>query len=392
MKLFSQILALLGVTAHLQAAPLVIHEWGTFTSLQDENGAAIGGINTDDEPVPGFVHRVGNLLRPDVAVRVMSKGVPTCHRDVIMRMETPVVYFYPPAGKTVTLDLEVEFSGGWMTEFYPGATAITPGLENGRLLPDTRGKLEWKGLRVGGDAAGPKTDSPVWLAPREVDAASVTAASGETERYLFYRGVANLAAPLRMVRNGQSLRAERTDDKIPAPKKAWLVEVRPGGLGAFREVTVGVDGPATFSESEFGHKNLQRLRGEMHAALVADGLFPKEAAAMLATWDKSYFQSSGLRLFYLVPRAWTDSHLPIKVSVESAVTRVMVGRIEIVTPDQRRLLSLLAGGTGPLAPSDPPAAYYLLGRFANPLLLDELRQRPNERLRDFTLALGLGPS
>jgi hypothetical protein len=34
-----------------------VHEWGTFTALQDESGAAIGGINTDDEPVPPFVHR-----------------------------------------------------------------------------------------------------------------------------------------------------------------------------------------------------------------------------------------------------------------------------------------------------------------------------------------------
>ncbi len=30
-----------------------VHEWGTFTSLQDEQGEAIGGINTDDEAVNG---------------------------------------------------------------------------------------------------------------------------------------------------------------------------------------------------------------------------------------------------------------------------------------------------------------------------------------------------
>ena len=38
---------------------LIIHEWGTFTSLQDESGRTIGGVNIDDEPVPNFVH---NLL------------------------------------------------------------------------------------------------------------------------------------------------------------------------------------------------------------------------------------------------------------------------------------------------------------------------------------------
>src|SRR5204863_2540425 len=47
--------------ANLQAQPtpepLIVHEWGTFTSLQNEASQAIGGINTDDEPVPRFVHR-----------------------------------------------------------------------------------------------------------------------------------------------------------------------------------------------------------------------------------------------------------------------------------------------------------------------------------------------
>ena len=40
-----------------------IHEWGTFTSLQDEFGRAIGGINTDDEPVPDFVHSYFPICR-----------------------------------------------------------------------------------------------------------------------------------------------------------------------------------------------------------------------------------------------------------------------------------------------------------------------------------------
>src|SRR5688500_14380653 len=38
---------------------LVVHEWGTFTSLQDEAGRSVGGVNIDDEPLPKFVHRLG---------------------------------------------------------------------------------------------------------------------------------------------------------------------------------------------------------------------------------------------------------------------------------------------------------------------------------------------
>ena len=33
---------------------LIVHEWGTFTALQNERGEQLGGINIDDEPVPKF--------------------------------------------------------------------------------------------------------------------------------------------------------------------------------------------------------------------------------------------------------------------------------------------------------------------------------------------------
>src|SRR5688572_8919158 len=50
---------LLSIAAvHAASPPLVVHEWGTFTSFQDARGEAIPGINVDDEPVPGFVHRL----------------------------------------------------------------------------------------------------------------------------------------------------------------------------------------------------------------------------------------------------------------------------------------------------------------------------------------------
>src|SRR5688500_1226641 len=81
---------------------LLIHEWGTFTSLQDQQGQTIGGINVDDEALPGFVHRLAPLLlkHSDVPPAILggapsyAKGVPSAHPDITMRLETPVVYFY----------------------------------------------------------------------------------------------------------------------------------------------------------------------------------------------------------------------------------------------------------------------------------------------------------
>jgi hypothetical protein len=35
-------------------------------------------------------------------------------------------------------------------------------------------------------------------------------------------------------------------------------------------------------------------------------------------------------VFYLVPREWTDYFLPLELSVPADVTRVIVGRIDLV--------------------------------------------------------------
>src|SRR5260221_3651685 len=130
-----------------------IHEWGTFTALQTEWGSPLGWINTEDEPVPKFCHRLSSsLLMPvDDLAPAFFKDAPRAHPDVILRLETPVVYFHPPAGAKLPqkVDLRVEFRGGWLTEYYPDAAVGAPGLQNrtfqyGRIRPGTQGSLDWK--------------------------------------------------------------------------------------------------------------------------------------------------------------------------------------------------------------------------------------------------------
>ena len=66
--------------------------------------------------------------------------------------------------------------------------------------------------------------------------------------------------------------------------------------------------------------------------LTQQGLYEKEAAAMIETWKDSWFEE-GLRAFYIVPRKRTDELLPIRISPKPAeLVRVLVGRVEIVTP------------------------------------------------------------
>lgn len=380
-------LAGLGSASAGPSAKLVVHEWGTFTALQDETGDAIGGVNSQDEPLPYWTHDLARMLIIGNAVQ----GAPKCHPDVTLRLETPVVYFHRRDGGELplVLDVRVRLRGGWLTQFYPDAQAEAPGLAAnepglGRLTPGTVSELHWEGLAVGGSAVGPDTTDHVWLAPRNVKADSVATATGEAERFLFYRGVAHRDAPLRVARTsdggGLLIRAAEAGVELAFP--LWLVEVRENGTSAYRSLPWNggeIQTDAVFAPHDFTAANMAGLRSAMHDELVAQGLFADEAAALLDTWELSYFKSPGLRLFFLVPRGWTDAVLPMELSVPAEVARVMVGRIEIVTPEQRELVRRLAAlrddAKGASAERERQALRVKLGRFADALILDAQGRR-----------------
>lgn len=418
--------ALVSCSFSMGQPAVVIHEWGTFTSLQNEKGDAIGGINVDTERLPAFVHNFAPHILPN-APAPGSKGLPTPQPrlDVTMRLETPVVYFHlpPDAPRPQTLDLEVRFRGGWLTQFYPDAEADIDGrpvgnrplepmphLSGASADPEvfTAGGLAWRGLQVGVDAAVPVTTSRVWVAPRDVQCDRVTTVKGESEQYLFYRGVGHLDAPLRVSRLDdqqdwlQICGQMRSSSDATIPR-LWLVDVAAGGRLAFHGVGPLQIGSAAvplavrsiFDESEYTRSSLTTLQDELRAALVADGLFRDEADALLRTWEHSYFRDEGLRLLFLVPREWTDAHLPIRVSVPGEIRRSMVGRIEIVTPGQREALRQLAA----IRPDLPDREYFAqagpahrrLGRFAAALILDEQRTRPSDALATYIRRARLEP-
>ncbi len=444
-------LAVTNLSAESGDKTLVVHEWGTFTSLQDESGAAIGGINTDDEPVPQFVHRISSelLLRPSQLPPMLSKGVPRCHGDITMRLETPVIYFHPasPPSPNDSINVHVKFNGGWLSEFYPAADVSSGDATTNRFLyfghlrSDTTSMLQWNNLALGGDWSGPETSAAVWTSPRAVQAASVRTSGGEAERFLFYRGVAHLDAPLKISTSGQMLTfysqlGTNLASNCPLPiRSLWLVDIQSPGKLAFKSLpAMSLNGEPNqllgtasshFNPDDYQSRNLEDLKKSLQTALVGEGLFPDEARALLNTWESSYFKSAGLRLFFLVPRAWTDACLPLDISVPSQVQRVMVGRIELVTSAQRKTLQELSQCTGGNMMKEAtemqkefyrpdtirdwekitlgqeslreanmrvPKSYELylsLGRFRNALLLDEQGRHPSDNLKAFIFAYGL---
>ena len=348
------------------AADLVVHEWGTITTIHAADGTPAGGLNNIDagDVLPDFVHRYEPETTRFKPERLLGKlpNIPG-RPDVTMRLETPVIYFHPPPNKAFTdpIDITVRFRGGVVNEFYPDAAASVA-LDRQRIQSKAAdgvitewngdvlnnfvvGSLQWKGLRLHDTVIAPLTNSEIWLAPREVNSVSVfNPEAGEGEQYLFYRGVAHLDALLATKTSRGSVELltpahltwlESAAATIP---NVWLADVRDDGTIAFRAspaVTLTKENEGKrlgavkrFSNGEY-NAGVAQLRASMKKALIAQGLFADEAEAMLNTWKASYFQKPGLRVFYIVPRAWTDYFLPLEFSVPARVTRVIVGRIDL---------------------------------------------------------------
>ncbi|MEP6495869.1 MAG: hypothetical protein ABJF01_24530 [bacterium] len=346
--------------------PFVVHEWGTVTTRHLPNGAPDGRLNRigRSEELPTFVHQFEPpATRVDPDKQTVKTPIGPGRPDVTMRLETPVLYFYPPAGSTpAPFDVTVRFRGGVLNEFYPAGKAwveldrdhvdakLGPTVPwDGTVLNNyVVGGLRWTGVSLKQTVPLPATQSNVWLAPRRVKAWGVVAESGESERYLFYRGVAHLDAVVRTERSANDVRvlAPSHVEWMRGPSATidnmWFADIRADGRAAFRRnkrIIIAKSAlsaePArftAFSASDYSTNGLAELRRSMKEGLVSAGLFDDEAEAMLETWKESYFRTPGVRVFYLVPAEWIAYFLPLQISVPNELTRVLVGRIDL--PDR----------------------------------------------------------
>jgi hypothetical protein len=343
--------------AALAEPDLIVHEWGTITTRHKADGTPVGGLNKIEpsEVLPKFVHLYEPPKPPEVAPLAKQAAVPG-RPDVTMRLETPVIYFYPKVGaKRQHFQVSVKFRGGIINEFYPNAAAaveidndrinmkMSAGVINqwdGKVLDNyVLGSLNWSDLSFS-SISPPQTDMPVWLAPRGVNATSI-ATGGEGEKYLFYRGVAHLDALFRTQIETRLLKLSSPSTMHWSPKPSltipavWLARLE-GGKAGFKDLGTRTIGGMGFSFFGLDDPDLipidggvDKLRSSIRAGLIAKGLYPDEADALLNTWSNAYFQKSGLRLFYIVPREWIDYFLPLEISAPSELTRVLIGRIDL---------------------------------------------------------------
>jgi hypothetical protein len=342
---------------------LIVHEWGTFTSIAGEDGMALDWRPlTATNDLPHFVH--------DVSAFTASSGLrhecQKCDLTGKIRMETPVLYFYTDRDTNVTV--RVDFPKGTITEWYPSVRTVGSSIDWGRVavLPHATASLPVE--------TGPNR----YYAARETDASLVRVCNTkgrptEFEKFLFYRGVGGFDPPVSVKLEGNRLQLAGLGGIAQV-----IVFENHGGNFGFRVVAVDAD-TATIERPMLGD-SLAALLAAMQQTLVSQGLYEKEAKAMLETWRDSWFEE-GLRVFYILPRPMTDSVLPITISPQPAqLVRVLVSRIEIITPEMENAVRGELKQLDDPSPEVRAAARTSLrryGRFAEPVLKRLLRGDTN---------------
>jgi hypothetical protein len=322
MRRFTPIAVLLALSTFAAAqvpantgGPLVVHEWGTFTSVAGQDGRAVEWRPLSGPPdLPCFVDRLAFNVKGSLRGKV--------------RMETPVLYFYSPHDTTV--NVKVGFRQGLVTEWFPRAL-VTPGSADDTTLrrPDFASSISWTDVKVTpgapADFRSDSSGSHYYLA-RQTDASPVRIGS-EKERFLFYRGLGNFEPPISATlgADGSMVITNPSGEAVGD----IVVFVNRGGTMAYdvRHVApaqIRLDSPALDGEFVAPQAELQKI-------LIAHGLYPREAAAMIETWRDSWFEE-GTRLFYIAPRQAIDAILPLEIAPRpDQATRVFVGRVELVT-------------------------------------------------------------
>ncbi len=338
----------------LQKDRFVAHEWGTFTSVSTADGAAqYWNPLSGPTELPSFVYRSseaarGQCIKCDLA---------------LVRMETPVVYFY--SDREVSASVKVDFPRGRITEWYPQARTTKESINWGGFIVEPRAKERFPVDR----------SQSHYYPARETDAAPIRLGDEqriEQEKFLFYRGIGNFDVPLSVRLAGdQVIVRDKGKDGIAG---VILFENREGRMGW--RIHGALNGEYAIARPTLGLP-VESLHCEMENALVAEGLYPKEAAAMVKTWRDSWFEE-GLRVFYIVPRRATDAILPITIKpTPSELTRVFVGRAEIITPEMEKDILAAVKLYNEASPESQALAIKSVqryGRFADPVLRGAISQ------------------
>lgn len=397
---------------HSDDGHFVVHEWGTFTTFSGSDGLFL-----DFRPLAGQ----NSDLPPYVLGRASYSTIPRFAKSRLwgrVRMETPVTYFYTDRVRTV--DVRVDFPQGLLTDFYPPVREMLPVLDEKKMFAEGESignsSLDWGSVElIPTDQLLPNVTDPAvrktltsdlvdailphatnenhYVQARNTDAAIVHF-SGEVklpncyyprksyfEKFLFYRGVGKFQLPYSATfsKNGISF----NNSSNQPMRSAILIDIDGDKVRAAKLNQVKSATSVPFPETE--GMTAEQLGVLVESCLVDEGLYEKEAAAMVKTWEQSWFTENGTRILYMVPPATTDELLPLHITPSPQETlRVLVGRMEVMSPrDEKRMVDSIAKSAeareaynSQLTPEQRkkkpfqiPAAIREFGRMAEPALI-----------------------
>ena len=362
----------------------VVHEWGTFTTVQGSDGVTLGGLVHDTFDLPPFVYD----LRERHALTGMG-----------LKMETPVVYFYAPRPWRVRL--RVDFPRGVISQWYPAATlanrwperpsdveadSLPVELEDGYVrwgragellvlgpderdvpLPEVAEDNPWRFSReVAANAL--RVTNPSWRRDESGRWLAESEAKQEYERFLFYRGLGDFELPLAAEVASEVLRDDdclvtlalrnRTPDEPLT--QLFLIHVGADRAGFLRLPDLASERPTQGYAIPLRPLDAaaDALVEAISAGLAGTGLYADEAAAMANTWRHSWFEEEGLRALYVVPQTLVERELPLTVRpgqswewrdgervgelagpAPDEVLRTFVGRLDLISPERERGLA-----------------------------------------------------
>jgi hypothetical protein len=332
----------------------------------NQTGKALAGMHHEDEALPKFVVGRSQLSKQIKAIEALPG-------PVTQKMETPVLYFY--ADKPLQVNVDVTFTNGIISQWYPDAVSFLPAI--GQLTKFAGGNMHWQVQLAPGDKESPIAVEPtdIWAPSRKVASVPVRA-KGAIEQFIFYRGLGDFSVPLEYSIGKDSVSVSNpSKERVSA---AFYLNVH-DGAGLIRPLGAIEPGHSVLAEPG----NLQgvaldtylaQAKAALQSALVDSGLYADESQAMVDTWAKSYFLSPGERVLYVLPRAWTDTLLPLQIDPKpDALVRTLVGRVELLTQNaENALMTQLKQAFS----NKQPLAAAALGRFAEPQLQRALQLNP----------------
>jgi hypothetical protein len=385
---------------------LEVHEWGTFTVLVSSTGQTVKWYQpySDAAKLPAFVN-----MNP----MLMKSTIPFAQ----VRMETPVIYFYPE--KEMDVSVRVAFAEGSITERFPvtndepytsspstvalremtpllSCVAVLPNGEQifdqrmrefsvkmpptavrwtGKLLPPSHkdGKLIPAVVSKQGDNYAAARNVPdAWIFRSDVPNKFAPNVN-QVEKFIFYRGAGQSLPPYSVyMPNDRSM----SFSSYSQSDSTFLIALRVKDGKATWVQMPNVPGPSqdasrlaniTFPDETISLEQADtELRALFQTELAERGLSKAEAKAMVDTWNHTWFSEPGQRIFTIVDRTWVDSVLPLAITPQpQKIERVFVARYEVLSPSTEReigeMMTKNASGTAPVK----KIADLELGRFSN---------------------------